>query len=214
MASAVSICNLALARIGDSANIASIDPPEQSAQAQMCSIFYPMSVSACLEMFDWSFATRQVSVARLANAEPGGWKYVFPVPSDCLRLIRIRDYHWQSGKVLVGKPPIPLRLGADVRYETGAVGNQRVFYCDAEHPVVTYISGDTNVAMFSPAFVDALAWHLAGALCGARVKGKEGQQLAQLCQRQFAVSLSVARDRDAQQQKKRIEFIPSWLRAR
>lgn len=214
MASAVSICNLALARIGDSANIASIDPPEKSAQAQMCSIFYPMSVSACLEMADWSFATRHVSVAKLANVETAGWKYVFPVPSDSLRVIRIRDYHWQSGKVLVGRPPIPMRLGADVRYELGAVGNQRVFYCDVEHPVVMYISGDTNVAMFSPDFVDALAWHLAGALCGARVKGKEGQNLAQLCQKQFLQSFVIARDRDAKQQKKRIEFVPTWILGR
>lgn len=214
MASAVSICNLALDRIGDSANIASIDPPEKSAQAQMCSIFYPMSVSACLEMFDWSFATRQVSVAKLANVETGGWQYAFPVPSDSLRIIRIRDYHWQSGRILAGIPATAMQLGTDVRYETGAVGNQHVFYCDVEHPVVTYISGDTNVAMFSPAFVDALAWHLASALCGARVKGKEGQQLVQLCQRQFVQSLSVARDRDAKQQKKRIDFIPAWLRGR
>ena len=36
MSSDVDICNLALARLGDEANIVSISPPDQSAQAGYC----------------------------------------------------------------------------------------------------------------------------------------------------------------------------------
>ena len=40
MASEVEICNLALARLGDAATVVSIDPPEGSAQAEHCAMFY------------------------------------------------------------------------------------------------------------------------------------------------------------------------------
>ena len=42
MASVADICNMALGHLGDSATVASIDPPEGSAQAEHCARFYPM----------------------------------------------------------------------------------------------------------------------------------------------------------------------------
>ena len=38
MASDVQICNIALAHLGDTATVASINPPEGSAQAEHCDI--------------------------------------------------------------------------------------------------------------------------------------------------------------------------------
>ena len=43
MASDVDVCNLALAHLGDEATVASISPPEGSAQAGHCARFYPMA---------------------------------------------------------------------------------------------------------------------------------------------------------------------------
>ena len=53
MASEIAICNLALSHLGDAANIASIDPPEGSAQAEHCATFYPIARDSLLEMHDW-----------------------------------------------------------------------------------------------------------------------------------------------------------------
>ena len=50
MASVVDICNQALSHLGDSATVASIDPPEGSAQAEHCARFYPAALAALLEM--------------------------------------------------------------------------------------------------------------------------------------------------------------------
>lgn len=50
MASEVDICNLALARLGDNATVASIDPPEGSAQAEHCARFYAIARDSLLEM--------------------------------------------------------------------------------------------------------------------------------------------------------------------
>ena len=67
MASEVDICNLALAHLGDSATVASINPPEGSAQAEMCQRFYPIARDSLLEMHNWGFATRRKALAQLNN---------------------------------------------------------------------------------------------------------------------------------------------------
>ena len=65
MASVVAICNTALSHIGDSANVTSIDPPDGSAQAGYCATFYPIALSAILEMASWGFATARSTLAAL-----------------------------------------------------------------------------------------------------------------------------------------------------
>jgi len=79
MASIVDICNLALSHLGDSATVSSIDPPEGSAQADLCARFFPIALASLLEAHSWGFATRRVALAPLAisadsfgAALPGG----------------------------------------------------------------------------------------------------------------------------------------------
>ena len=60
MSSEVDICNLALSHLGDEASLASIDPPEGSAQADHCAKFYPIARDLMLEKHPWKFATRRV----------------------------------------------------------------------------------------------------------------------------------------------------------
>ena len=64
MASEVDICNLALSHLGDNATVASIDPPEGSAQAEHCSRFYPIARDTLLEMHNWNFSTRRAVLAQ------------------------------------------------------------------------------------------------------------------------------------------------------
>ena len=214
MASKVTICNLALARIGDEANIASIDPPEGSAMAEVCQRLYPLAVEVVLEAHDWTFAMMRRALAKLSSVETGGWKFGFKVPSDALRVVAVRDQKFQSGR----HAPVPLAawgdLGTTVRFELVSDGAQRVLLCDVETPVVDFVSGETGEALFSPGFADALAWYLASALAGQRIKGEEGQKLVQYLSAQYRISLGQAKMQDARQQKNRIEFVPAWLRTR
>jgi hypothetical protein len=85
MASETDIVNLSLARLGDEANVASIDPPEESVQAEHAAMFYPIARDAMLEMGDYKFSRRRITGAtvtmpteyekpvglRLQLAEPG-----------------------------------------------------------------------------------------------------------------------------------------------
>lgn len=213
MADAVSICNLALSYLGDAANMVSIDEPEKSAQAELCSRLYPMTVSALLDMHDWSFATKRQAVPELTEEEGFGWRRVYQTPSDAIRIISVKDYNRQ-------------RLGSsEFRYVGDSFpdydqphadfeAKDKKLYTDVDNPVVEYISSNTDVSRFTPDFVDALAYLLAHKVVGARVKGKEGQTLAQMLLKQFYVSLSTAKTKDASQQKKRIHFVPSWIQAR
>ena len=58
MATEVDICNLALAHLGDDATIASLSPPEGSAQAEKAARFYPIARNTLLEMHTWNFASK------------------------------------------------------------------------------------------------------------------------------------------------------------
>ena len=50
MSTPVDICNLALARLGDEANVQSISPPDGSTQAALCAQFYPIARDTALTM--------------------------------------------------------------------------------------------------------------------------------------------------------------------
>ena len=88
MASVVDICNLALAHLGDNATIASIDPPEGSAQAEHCQRFYPIARDTLLEMHSWSFATKRAYGAEVENTWPM-WEYAYAMPGDASDIIAI-----------------------------------------------------------------------------------------------------------------------------
>ena len=189
-----------------------IDAPEKSAQAELCSRLYPMAVSALLDMHDWSFATRRVAIPELSDADSFGWRKVFELPSDAIRVISVKDYEHQRLSSRECR-----RLSAFPDYDQPQLDfeiKDARLYTDAENAVVEYISSNTNVSRFTPDFVIALSYFLAHQLVGARVKGKEGQALAQGLYKQFQISLSVAKTKDSSQQQKRIHFVPSWIKAR
>ena len=69
----VTICNLALSHLGDTAAVASIKPPDSSVQAQLCARFYWVARNALLEMAAWGFATRRVVLAKLTPLATDGF---------------------------------------------------------------------------------------------------------------------------------------------
>ena len=210
MANAVSICNLALSFIGDSATVASIDPPEESVQAKMCAVQYPAALSALLEMHDWSFAKRRIQVAKQSGVPTFGWAGAYPVPSDCLHVISIESITPING--FFGIYTNSRRVVTDCsEFELGMTDTGLVLYTDLVNPVIQYTTSRVDEARFTPDFVMALAWYLASLLAGQRIKGKEGQTLARTCQDQFRIALSIAKTRDASQQNMRIDFVPTWI---
>lgn len=189
-----------------------INAPEKSTQAELCSRLYPTAVSALLDMHDWSFATNRKVIPELSDEEGFGWRKVFKLPSDALRIISVKDY----GVALtdrrfvrwIGSFPDHDPVQADFEVKDAKL------YADVNSAAVEYISSNVDVSRFTPTFVVALSYFLAHQLVGARVKGKEGQTLAQSLYKQFQIALSVAKTKDAAQRQNRIHFVPSWIKAR
>jgi len=201
MASEVDICNLALAHLGDNATIASIDPPEGSAQAEHCARFYPVARDALLELHDWKFATRRAALAEL-DVDSWNWVYAYAQPSGVLRLLAVL--------------PITASPEAESQpYDTENTGDGTpLILTNLEDATLRYTALVTDTTKFSPLFVDALAWLLASYLAGPVLKGDAGKAEAKACYATFRAVLAQATTSDANQRKVRPEHKPDWITGR
>src|SRR5579875_3534912 len=101
--SEVTICNLALSHLGDTAQVASIKPPDSSVQAQLCARFYWVARNALLEMAAWGFATRRVALSALVPQASDGfaldengcmvgpWRYMYALPSGVINALAVQE---------------------------------------------------------------------------------------------------------------------------
>lgn len=185
MATEVDICNMALAYLGDRANVTSIDPPEGSAQADHCARFYPIARNQILAEHSWAFATRRVKLAKVVSA-PLKTKNAFALPSDCIRVVSVHD-----------------TAAPDDRYvENFTIENQNEFTvvtCNCDEIFIKYISHNISASTFPPMFSDALAHLLASKLAGPLVTGTSGANLAQEEMKIYEAFLSRAIKQDALQ---------------
>lgn len=182
MASEVDISNIALAHLGDAATVASIDPPEGSAQAEHCAIFYPIARDALLEMHDWGFATRRVALAQLTN-ETTAWAYCYARPNDMIRAIGVLDptaaddssvavptvTGWAGAPLTNGGIYTPREFALESR-----VDGAEVVYTNQADAVMRYVSRVTDTSRFPPLVVICLGHFLASLLAGPVVKGSAG----------------------------------------
>ncbi len=189
MASEVEICNLALGHLGDTATVASIDPPEGSAQAEHCARFYPIARDMLLQAHGWNFATRRIQLAQLSEV-PYGWTYAYARPDGALDVFDIQF-------------PNTVDYGANSQpyvCEVDTDGNE-VIYTDVENAVARYIMQVTDTTKFPPLFVLALSWQLAGMLAGPVLKGDVGAAEAKRCAQMAQAYLSEAKVADSRQRR-------------
>lgn len=226
MASEVDICNLALAHLGDVATVSSINPPEGSAQAQHCAMFYPIARDSLLEMNSWGFSTKRVSLAEV-TAEWPEWDYAYAVPADAVNFIAVLPpdaqddystrfsptdtpgYYANNSPIMAAGRYVPQPFTIEVN-STG----QHVLLTDQENAVLRYTGLTTNPTEFSPLFVMTLSWHLASMLAGPVIKGDAGAAEAKRCQQMMGVYLSQAKSSDANQRSIKPEHIVKWMSGR
>ena len=201
MASEVDVCNLALARLGDNATVASIDPPEGSAQAEHCARFYAIARDSLLEMHAWKFATRRVQLAKL-TVPSWDWSFAYAEPTGALKLLGVlsatasNDDETQS-------------------YEAESDTNgTAIILTNQEGASLRFVARVTDTTKFSPLFVDALAWLLASYLAGPVLKGDAGAAMAKACLQSFLLVFSNAKVSDANQRRVRSEHTPDWISGR
>jgi len=222
MASDVDICNLALAHLGDSATVASIDPPEGSAQSEHCARWYPIARDSLLEMHDWPFAMRRGVLAQVTNPF-AQWQYAYAYPSDALRIVAILAADAPDDYSVT----YPLANSYDIgmnnqrgiytpqRFdtETNADGN-RIIVTNQVDAVVRYTRTISDTNKFSPLFRDTLATYLASYLAGPVIKGDSGIKIGD-AKRQAAMGMvAMAKLSAGQQQRQDVGHDVPWLAGR
>lgn len=209
MATEVDICNLALALLGDSATVSSIDPPEGSPQAGHCARFYPMARDSFLEMHAWGFASKRATLA-LSTVTSAQWAYVYFAPNGMLNVLGVFDPA-APDDIMTGIPlsdaatgTLPVGSGVFTPQpyvlESNDNGDQLI-YTNQQDAVLHYTGKIVNAAKFSPLFVDALAWLLASKLAGPIIKGDAGVKAAQAAYNAFLAAKGMAITSDANQRR-------------
>lgn len=207
MASDVDICNLALAYLGDVADVSSMS--ENSVQAQLCTRFYPIARDGLLEMHTWGFSTRRVVLAQLANTWPQ-WRYAYACPNDAVNLLGVLPPESRDDYANPRDGHVETRPFANELNDSGV----QVILTDQPNATLRYTALVTDTTQFSPLFVTTLAWHLASMLAGPLLKGDVGAKQAQLCAAAMQQYLSKAIESDANQRRIKPVHVPAWVGAR
>lgn len=217
MSSEVDIVNLALSHLGDTANVATISPPDGSMQAEYAAKFFPMARDSLLELHDWGFATAFGTLAQLTNTSTT-WSYAYAAPSDLIKVVG----------------SVPEGFGGDtlfretVQEEIAAFGHPAwyeslnrhfatmggVIYSNEAAAAFVYTRRIEDTTRFSPLFVDALTWRLASLLAGPILKGSTGKTAAADCLKMFHVVMGWAATSDANQQSSTRAAMPPWMAGR
>lgn len=216
MASEVDICNLALSHLGDTATVASLDPPEGSVQAEHCARFYPIARDSLLELHPWGFATRRIQLAQLGTGWPE-WDYSYAQPADALNIIAVLppdatdDYSQGLSNVplAAGGSYVPKAFSCEID-SNGA----DVIYSDQEDAVLRYTALVSDTTKFSPLFVMTLSWHLASMLAGPIIKGDAGAAEAKRCASMMQAFLGQATESDAGQRRITPQHSVTWMNGR
>jgi hypothetical protein len=138
----IQICNLALARLGDSRITALTD---STAQAQYCTLFYSQTVEELQAEFDWQFCRKQVNLTS-GTAPLTGYSTRYALPADFIRAVRLDDIDASEN---FGTWEI---LGANLH--TNLTGT----------PSLDYIALVTTTTLFPAIFIEALSMKLAAVL--------------------------------------------------
>lgn len=219
MASAVEICNMALAHVGAATTlVTSIDPPDGGAYAGYCAQFYPQARRELLDMPNaWAWSKKRVQLAQVANPS-SIWNFAYSLPSDCLNAKRVLQQ-----PLLVNNPlfyPYTYAVSWDqlqLFNELGSADFQiegTTLLTNEPDAVLLYTTDIEDTARFSPSFVTALSYLLASFLAGPIIRGRPGAQTAgQLRQIATEMARSAAAD-DANNSAQTAEFIPEAIRVR
>jgi len=220
---AVDICNVALSNLGDTAQVAAIDPPDGSAQAAHCARFYPLARDAVLAMRPWGFASKRVTLTAVVNTRTE-WDFAYAVPADVMTATAVTASD-ADGDYVTGFEQTPgVAIGAvtntanayvpqDFVIEQDADGN-KVLYTDQPDATLRYQARVTDTSLFPPLFVDALTWKLSAMLAGPIIKGDQGANEAKRCLQMMAFALGEASQIDANARQVKPRQVNKWIAGR
>lgn len=132
------ICNLALAKIGD-LSIMSLDDP--TPEARFSKLFYAPTCQELFRAHNWNWATSFSRLSPIATPPEIGWDCAYALPTDFGRMLIFNSF--------ASRTPTEV-------YQI--VGNQ--IYTDETYAEISYIRLINDESLFDPMFVECLALKL------------------------------------------------------
>jgi hypothetical protein len=207
----VAICNLALSRVGEKANVVSINPTDGTELSEACARFYPLALGAVLEAHPWSFATKRVTLAQRQGYISDPWLYAFSAPDDFARTIDVRG---ASGYPYTMRPGYSKPRFTRIEYAMEADAAGLVFLANEEQVMLRYVVNNPKPVFFPFVFVDALAWRLAGDLAGELIKSDTGYKLSNSIEQNYIAALTRAVAYDQKNHHVDLARLPKWIAVR
>jgi len=192
--SVVSICNMALGKIGAAA-ITAITEATDNARA--CNRFYEPVRDELLRRHPWNFSVNRATLAQLAEAPAYGYDHAYQLPSSpyCLRVLELYEER-------------------DSGYDFLVEGRKLI--TDSDTARIKYISQVTDPTQFDATFVEALATRLAAEIA-IPVTGESNIAEAMLKLYELKIQEAVGNDGlegHADEDDKPIEVDGTWLNER
>lgn len=143
MASKTEIANRGLMKLGQP-RVSNIDTDPSPAAVAMSALFDSVR-DELLQSYPWNFAIKRVDIAAAVDTPSWGWNNAFPLPSDCMRIIEIKDLD---------------------EYAIESVNDVTSIVCDEAGPLyVKYIYRVTDPGLFTSLFNELMSSSLAIEAC-------------------------------------------------
>jgi hypothetical protein len=194
--------NLALNAIGARSNVAS--PTENSREAQVCSLWYPVVQGAVFEAAPWPELTKFASLTLLdtrdseaawvnTNARPG-YTFAYGLPTGFVR----PQYLTNFDRFLMASYP-------------GASGDVRALATNTEDAILAYTSATVDMDVWTNSLVLAMAYALASHVV-MPLSGKVSRAKQMVDQANNLILQ--ARDVAGNTSNEQFDSIPDWIAAR
>lgn len=228
--SEVSICNMALARLGQSiqftegdGTVASLDEsePNMAVAVAQCQLFYDFVRDAVGRDFGYG-STTKYDVLVLASDGDGEvwedvWENAWTYPADCLFL---RRFVWPSTGIWPDTATSWVNwpwITAATSWAIGTHDGDKVIFAngvDEDNPLVEYTMVQSEAASNDVDVGLAQAWRLAAELAVPLLGVDIGFKARNECERQYALAVDVARRSSANEQGVGEWWQGNWMASR
>lgn len=188
---ATELANLAVTHCGVSKPINNLET-DHSIQATLCRTWFATARKKALRQVPWSFATKQISPALVANQPTPEWLYAYQYPQDSLSITRFMSWRLNNDTRESRVPyrimqPVPIGLSTLTPTPTTPYVNATGLWIYTNWPgvngnllptVLEYIYDNQNIAQWSDDFCEAFSLMLASLIVTTLTTGNPQQQLA------------------------------------
>jgi hypothetical protein len=199
MASQIDAFNLALTFLDISDTVQSIN--DNSPQAGVLNRFWDYARKRVLEFCWWDFATKSIALNLLLDQSTlalqsqlvfPGWRYIYGLPADCLRPLAVttqygmrlnpftRSWWYDMSQAPQWGPYRPpwRKANHDGTNPNLTAAPGQIILTDQDSAWLVFVEDVTNVALWSQAFLEAVAWNMALPAAGPLSANQNAKKMA------------------------------------